>query len=115
MRVRRRFRFEAAHELPRHPGKCRNLHGHSYELFVVVEGEVEPESGMVVDFSDLKRTVRREVVDRLDHTHLNDVIDNPTAEQVAIWIWKRLEPALPGLVEIELRETEDCSVVYRGG
>ena len=114
MRVRRRFRFEAAHELPRHPGKCQKLHGHSYELYVVVEGPVEAESGMVVDFSDLKQTVRREVVDPLDHEYLNRVMDNPTAEQLAIWIWDRLHPVCPGLVEIELRETEDCGVVYRG-
>lgn len=114
MRVRRRFRFEAAHELPRHPGKCRNLHGHSYELFVVVEGPIDADSGMVIDFSDLKQTVRREVVDPLDHEYLNRVIDNPTAEQVAVWIWDRLTSTLTGLVEIELRETEDCGVVYRG-
>ena len=61
VRVRRRFRFEAAHRLPRHPGKCRELHGHSYELIVVVDRPVEPESGMVIDFSDLKQVVRREV------------------------------------------------------
>jgi 6-pyruvoyltetrahydropterin/6-carboxytetrahydropterin synthase len=114
VQVRRRFRFEAAHELPRHPGKCRNLHGHSYELFVIVDGPVDPESGMVVDFSDLKKMVRREVVDPLDHKYLNDLIENPTAELVAVWIWNRLAPELAGLVEIELRETEDCGVVYRG-
>ena len=114
MRVRRRFRFEAAHELPRHPGKCRNLHGHSYELYVVVEGPVDADSGMVVDFSDLKKAVRREVIEPLDHEYLNRVIDNPTAEEVAIWIWNRLSPVLTELVEIELRETEDCGVVYRG-
>jgi 6-pyruvoyltetrahydropterin/6-carboxytetrahydropterin synthase len=114
MRIRRRFRFEAAHELPHHPGKCRHLHGHSYELIVVIEGPVQTESGMVVDFADLKRTVRQEVVDPLDHEYLNRVIDNPTAERVAIWIWDRLTTVLPGLIEVELRETEACSVVYRG-
>ncbi len=69
---------------------------------------------MVVDFSDLKKMVRREVVDPLDHKYLNDLIENPTAELVAVWIWNRLAPELAGLVEIELRETEDCGVVYRG-
>ena len=114
MRVRRRFRFEAAHRLPRHPGKCRELHGHSYELLVVVERPVDPHSGMAIDFTDLKRLVRREVVDRVDHKDLNEIIDNPTAELVAQWSWERLSGHLPGLVEIELRETERCSVVYRG-
>ena len=72
------------------------------------------ESGMVVDFSDLKKTVRQEVVDPLDHEYLNRIIDNPTAERIAVWIWDRLAPKLQRLVEIELHETEDCSVVYRG-
>ena len=111
----RRFRFEAAHHLPRHEGKCRELHGHSYELVVAVERPVDKISGMVIDFSDLKRVVRREVVDKLDHRCVNDVIDNPTAENMASWIWNRLAPELSGLVEVELCETRDCSVVHRGG
>jgi len=114
VRVRRRFRFEAAHELPLHPGKCRDLHGHSYELIVEVEGAVHPETGMVLDFADLKRIVRDGVVRPLDHKYLNKLIDNPTAERVAIWIWDRLARELPDMVEIELRETENCSVIYRG-
>jgi 6-pyruvoyltetrahydropterin/6-carboxytetrahydropterin synthase len=112
--VRRRFRFDAAHQLPRHPGKCRELHGHGYELVVSVERPVDAHSGLAVDFSDLKRVVRREVVDRLDHRSVNDVLENPTAERMAEWIWQRLRPVLPGLEEIELFETRDCSVLYRG-
>lgn len=114
MRVKRRFRFEAAHLLPNHHGKCRNLHGHSYVLDVTVERPVDPESGLAIDFSDLKAIVRREVVDLLDHRYVNDIIDNPTAEVMAVWMWKRLEGALEGLCEIELHETVNCSVVYRG-
>jgi len=112
--VRRIFDFEAAHRLPEHPGKCRELHGHSYRLVVRVERPVDPSSGLAIDFSDLKRVVRRRVVDRLDHTYVNDTIDNPTAERMSIWIWDELREALPGLVEIELFETRNCSVVYRG-
>ena len=114
MRVRRRFDFEAAHELPQHPGKCRDLHGHSYELSVIVDRPVDPQSGMAIDFGDLKRIVRREVTDVLDHKTLNELIDNPTAELISVWIWNRLVEPLPGLVEIELRETRRCSVIYRG-
>lgn len=69
---------------------------------------------MAIDFSDLKQTVHREVLDSLDHRCINDFMDNPTAERMAEWIWSRLAGALPGLAEIELRETRDCSVVYRG-
>ena len=114
MRVRRRFRFEAAHRLPRHPGKCRELHGHSYELVVIVERAVEPDSGIAIDFSDLKRVVREAVVSRVDHRCLNDLMENPTAELLAVWVWERLAPLLDGLVEIEIFETRDSSVVYRG-
>lgn len=112
--MRRRFDFEAAHELPNHPGKCRQLHGHSYRLVVSVDRPVEPNSGMAIDFSDLKQVVRAEVVDRLDHRYLNDLIENPTAEVLARWIWERLSVPLDGLCEIELHETRNCSVVYRG-
>lgn len=115
MRVRRRFRFEAAHRLPGHAGKCRELHGHSYEVVISVERPVDEHSGMIIDFSDLKQIVRREVIGKLDHRCLNDLIDNPTAENMADWIWRRLTPELPGLVEVELWETRDCSVVHRGG
>jgi 6-pyruvoyltetrahydropterin/6-carboxytetrahydropterin synthase len=112
--VRRRFEFEAAHRLPRHPGKCREMHGHSYGLVVAVDGPVDPHSGMVIDFSDLAQVVRSEVLAKLDHGCMNDLTDNPTAEEMAVWIWSRLEPKLAGLCEIELHETSRSSVVYRG-
>jgi 6-pyruvoyltetrahydropterin/6-carboxytetrahydropterin synthase len=114
LRVRRRFEFEAAHHLPGHPGKCRELHGHSYRLIVTMERAIDDRSGMVIDFGDLKRIVKREVIDLVEHKCLNDLIDNPTAELVAIWCWERLSDKLPGLVEVELCETDRCSVVYRG-
>ena len=114
MRVRRRFGFEAAHQLPNHPGKCRDLHGHSYKLVVEVERPVDPDSGMAIDFGDLKQAVVRSVVKPLDHKYLNDIMDNPTAEALAVWIWRRLAQELSGLCEIELHETSNCSVVYRG-
>lgn len=114
MRVKRQFDFEAAHRLPNHPGKCRELHGHSFRLGVTVEGPVDAGSGMVIDFAEVKRLVRGLVVDRLDHAYANDIIDNPTAERIAQWSWEQLHPQLPGLVEIELWETRRCSVVYRG-
>jgi len=114
VRVRRRFEFEAAHHLPRHPGKCRRPHGHSYELIVSVDRPVEPDSGMAIDFSDLKQVVRRRVIDRLDHRNVNELIDNPTAELMARWIWQQLAEELDGLAEIELHETRNCSVIYRG-
>lgn len=114
MRVRRRFAFEAAHSLPYHPGKCRELHGHSYVLKVTVDRPIDPGTGMGIDFADLKGVVKSRVIDHLDHKTLNDLIENPTAELMAVWIWKRLSDDLTGLQEIELRETTSCSVLYRG-
>ncbi len=114
MRVRRSFDFDAAHRLPHHPGKCRELHGHAYRLVVTVDRPVDPTTGLAIDFSDLKAIVRTEVVDLLDHRFVNDLIENPTAEVMAAWIWGRLAGRLAGLAEIELFETTSCSVVYRG-
>ena len=114
MRVRRRFRFEAAHRLPEHPGKCRELHGHSFELVVTVDRPVDPASGLALDFGTLRRVVDEWIVTELDHRYLNDLIENPTAERIAMWIWERLSPVLEGLEEIELFETRNSSVVWRG-
>jgi 6-pyruvoyltetrahydropterin/6-carboxytetrahydropterin synthase len=114
VRVRRIFEFEAAHLLPYHPGKCRRPHGHSYRLVVTVDRPVDGASGLAIDFSDLKTVVRREVVDILDHEYLNDVIENPTAENMVVWMWERLAREIEGLTELELFETRSCSVVYRG-
>jgi len=111
-RVSRSFTFDAAHDLPWHPGKCRNLHGHTYRLEVSVEGPVGP-NGIVIDFADVDEIVRREILARLDHTYLNDLIDNPTAEHIAADIWKwleRLEWGPVRLVRLALWETPDSSV-----
>ena len=114
MKLRRSFDFEAAHHLPKHPGKCRHPHGHSYRLVVTVERPVDGETGMLIDFADLKGIVKQHVISQLDHRNVNDLIDNPTAEVMAIWIWDRLRPVLDGLDEVELHETRRCSVAYRG-
>lgn len=72
IRVTKEFGFEMAHALFNHDGPCRNVHGHSYRLFVTVSGvplndPASPKNGMVIDFSDLKRIVRDEIIDRFDH------------------------------------------------
>jgi 6-pyruvoyltetrahydropterin/6-carboxytetrahydropterin synthase len=68
--ITKTFRFEASHVLPKHPGKCSRLHGHSWVLHVSVAGQINPETGFVVDYGDLKELVEREIIARLDHTHL---------------------------------------------
>ncbi len=114
MILRKEYRFESAHFIYNHPGKCRNPHGHSYKLFVLIEGPVDPVTGMIIDFDDLSRIVHAQVVDRLDHRFLNDLIPLSTAENIAAWIWDQLAPHLPGLVQIEVYETSDNGVIHRG-
>jgi 6-pyruvoyltetrahydropterin/6-carboxytetrahydropterin synthase len=118
VQIRKQFKFEAAHVLPYHDGKCSRLHGHSYRLDVTVEGSLEtagPATGMVVDFDALSHLVRAHVIDVLDHRHLNDVIDNPTSENIVLWVWRRLAPVLPLLAELTLWETANACAVLRAG
>ena len=117
MRVYKEFTFEAAHRLPNVPEghKCARLHGHSFQVRVSVDGPVGTESGWVMDFADLKAAFGP-VYDRLDHRYLNEIagLDNPTSENLAIWIWRELAKTLPGLSEVEVRETCTSGCVYRG-
>ena len=118
MQIRKQFKFEAAHVLPHHPGKCSRLHGHSYRFEVVVEGTLQtdgPAQGMVIDFDEISTIVKPAVVERLDHASLNDLIPNPTAENIALWIWNELVPLVPGLQEIVVWETRTaCAIVGTG-
>ena len=117
MEIWKQFTFEAAHLLPNLPEghKCRRLHGHSYTVRICVEGELDPELGWVIDFADIKQAylpIRRQ----LDHYYLNEIegLENPTAENIARWIWDRLKPELPILSRIEIGETCTSGCVYTG-
>ena len=114
MIIRKEFGFEAAHCIHNHAGKCRNIHGHSYKLLVSLEGQVNPETGMVIDFNDLSNIVQENIIRRLDHTILNDIIPLATAEQIAIWIWDELKPLIPDLHMLEIFETARNCVIYQG-
>ena len=114
MILRKEFGFEAAHFIHNHSSKCRMLHGHSYRLFVSLEGQVNPETGMILDFRDLSRIVQEQVTQTLDHTLLNDLIPLATTEHLAIWIWNHLKPELPDLCQLDIFETVGSCVIYRG-
>jgi 6-pyruvoyltetrahydropterin/6-carboxytetrahydropterin synthase len=114
MRLDVEFYFAAAHRLPRYDGPCFRMHGHNYRFLVALEGEVDPRTGMIADFGEVKRIVQEQVLARVDHQNLNDVLENPTAENIARWIWEALEPHVPGLAEIRLYEIPDSCVTYRG-
>ena len=108
-RVTCSFDFEAAHFLPMHPGKCRDVHGHSYRIEVTVVGDIQ-ENGMVIDFDDLRTIVKREIVDNWDHKLLNDFLDNPTAELLAHHAFEKLMATGVGLHSVRLWETRDSFV-----
>lgn len=104
------FRFAASHFLTKYHGKCENLHGHNYKLIVTIEGSVK-EDGMVLDFKILKDKVKEKVLNKLDHKHLNDILENPSAENLSIWIWDKIKNDLP-LKSIAIYETDDYCCEY---
>jgi 6-pyruvoyltetrahydropterin/6-carboxytetrahydropterin synthase len=111
------FRFEAAHRLPLMPEghKCARLHGHSFVLEVHIEGPVDRQTGLLLDYADIKAALVP-LEDQLDHHYLNEIpgLENPTSENIVRWIWGRLEPNLPLLRRLVLRETCTVGCVYEG-
>lgn len=111
------FTLEAAHRLPNVPPghKCARLHGHSFRIELHVSGEIDPQTGWVMDFAEIKNSFKP-LYDRLDHHYLNEIegLENPTSEQLAIWIWGRLKPVLPLLSEVVIHETCTSGCRYRG-
>jgi 6-pyruvoyltetrahydropterin/6-carboxytetrahydropterin synthase len=118
MELRKSFQFEAAHLLPLLPAthKCRRLHGHSFSVELVIAGECDPKLGWLMDYAEIK-TVFSPIWEKLDHHYLNEIpgLENPTSENVAVWIWEQLKPRLPLLVEVIVAETCTARAVYRGG
>ena len=110
------FTFDAAHNLVNYHGKCERLHGHTYKLRVVVEGTPDSE-GMIIDFIELKAIVKEKILSRLDHSYINDIITQPSAENIAVWIWAELEESVRrencSLYEIHVWETTDSRVILR--
>ncbi|MEQ9616959.1 MAG: 6-carboxytetrahydropterin synthase QueD [Phycisphaerales bacterium] len=119
MRVRlvKGFDFEAAHWLPTFPEghKCRRMHGHSFRVEVIVEGDVPEEQGFLMDYGDIKAAIAP-VRDALDHRVLNEIggLENPTSEVIARWVWEKLRDDLPLLSEIVVHETCTSRCHYSG-
>lgn len=117
VRLTKSFGFEAAHALPTFPEghKCRRLHGHSFRFDVIVEGEVDPEKGYLIDYGQIKQATEP-ILGRLDHYFLNEIegLGNPTAEVLSRWIYDRLKPALPLLSSVVVHETCSSGCEYRG-
>ena len=113
----KRFSFDSAHWLPTFPAghKCRRLHGHTFHVDLVLEGEVDPQAGYLIDFGQIKGAADP-LIQSLDHRLLNDLdgLSNPTAENLARYIYDRLKPDLPLLSIVRIRETCTTEAEYRG-
>lgn len=112
------FDIDAAHFITDHPGKCVNLHGGRYALHVRVTDRIQPATGFVIDYGELKALVKRRVVERLDHHALNyadpGLAWRSSTELLAVWIWEQLIDYLPGLAELEIHETGSSYCRYSG-
>jgi len=119
LKITREFHFDAAHHLTNYYGKCENPHGHTYRLMVTVEGVIA-DDGLVIDFVVLKKLVKERVLEKLDHIDLNNIFENPSAENIAVWIWDQLKDIGASverpvkLVEVKLWEGQNTSVTYAG-
>lgn len=116
-RLTKDFRFEAAHTLPSLPAdhKCRQMHGHSFKVEIHVEGVVDEKIGWIYDHKLISQAMDP-LLEMLDHSYLNDIagLESPTIEIMAAWFWKKLEPQLPGLVEIVIYETPTARCSFKG-
>lgn len=117
MELRKTFQFEAAHLLPHLPKshKCRRLHGHSFQVEIVVAGECDPKLGWLIDYAEITKAFKP-ILEKLDHFYLNEIpgLENPTSEIVAAWIWRKLKPRLTLLTEVVVAETCTARAIYRG-
>lgn len=118
--LRKTFRFEAAHRLPQHDGKCARLHGHSWVADIEVRGSSlhtgGAQAGMVQDYGDLSAVTRPIIDGYLDHFFLNDTtgLANPTSEELARWLYDRLKPYLSLLCAVTIHETCTSECRYEG-
>jgi 6-pyruvoyltetrahydropterin/6-carboxytetrahydropterin synthase len=112
------FSFDAAHLLPNVPDghKCKRLHGHSFRFSVHLRGPLDPYTGWLIDFADLSKIIKPIIEEHLDHYYLNDVkgLENPTSENIAIWLYEHIKPLLPLLYKITVFETCTSSCIYEG-
>jgi len=112
--------FSAAHQIKEAGGHCENLHGHNYKVQVFLEGENLDTTGMLVDFREVKKKVKR-CVDKLDHTYLNESLEgvNPTTENLARYLFEKLQKEMSWegirLSKVRVAEAEDSWVGYSLG
>jgi len=105
LRVSKQFKFSSAHKLPNYDGLCANLHGHEWVVEVEVKGNINEDTGMLVDFTYLKKIVNEKVIKIFDHHYLNNELHNPTAENISCTIFMMLADYIKGINRISVWET----------
>ncbi len=117
MQLFKKFTFDSAHFLPYVPEghKCKAVHGHTYQLTIFLEGELDDHLGWLMDFAEIKKVVNP-IVDLVDHKLINDIegLENPTCEIFAIWFWDKIKPHIPILKRVDLYENQTSGVIYEG-
>lgn len=116
MKISKTFTFDAAHHLPNYNGKCARIHGHEFQFEVVLSGDPNPRTGMIIDFEIFKQIVQSNILDKLDHTDLNNILEIPTAEKIAKYIFVNLKDVFNSvpikLVEVSVWEQPTSKVTF---
>lgn len=111
------YYLQCARRLPGLPDShpCARLHGHSFKIKISLRGELDAQLGWVMDF-DTVDTVWQRIHAQLDHRYLNDIanLNNPTSENLAVWLWQALHTDLPALYSIAVMENHDKGCIYHG-
>ena len=117
MEIFKTFTFDAAHRLPNLPDshKCKRLHGHTFKVQIHVIDKLLENYDWVIDFSDIMKIVNP-IIEQLDHNYLNEIkgLENPTSENIAKWLWKKLKPVLPIITRVIVQESPNSGAVYQG-
>ena len=117
MEIYKTFAVEAARSLPNLPDghPCKKIHGHSFKITITVAGQIDENTGFVMDFSEIDSSFSP-IHKLIDHSYLNDLegLDNPSSENLCKWIWSKLKNSLHDLKRIEIKETESTGCIYRG-
>lgn len=131
MKITKQFEFESAHRLSDYDGKCKRVHGHNYKVTVTCEAEELDKRGILVDFGDIKKTVKEHIIERFDHRLILNGFDednrrlfrefdqdwlvwveyNPTAENMAIHFLDIIKDYIPSVKQVEVFETSDSSAI----
>ena len=118
MEVFRQFRFHSARHLPKLDDNhiCKQIHGHTFNLTIYVNGEINSKDGFVIDFFEIDTIIKDKILPLIDHKLLNEIkgLENPTSEHLVKWIWNKIDNEFKGLHKIKLSEDHGTGIIYNG-